>query len=183
MNRFAPQTTNNFYPDLETGVGGYPAVNHRHRELDFAQPGHDVAEESIRFATRRSFLGLVLVAASEKGICAILLGDDANCLGAELRSRFRKATLIAGDAGFQEMAAKVVHAVETPGSKLDLPLDLRGTEFQRRVWQALREIPVGAHRHSLAQVSRRRGSAARMRTLELEHLNPHLFEASDHAIF
>ena len=98
MNRFAPQTTNNFYPDLETGVGGYPAVNHRHRELDFAQPGHDVAEESIRFATRRSFLGLVLVAASEKGICAILLGDDANCLGAELRSRFRKATLIAGDA-------------------------------------------------------------------------------------
>ena len=51
MNRFAPQTTNNFYPDLETGVGGYPAVNHRHRELDFAQPGHDVAEESIRFAT------------------------------------------------------------------------------------------------------------------------------------
>ena len=115
MNRFAPQTTNNFYPDLETGVGDYPAVNHRHRELDFAQPGHDVAEESIRFATRRSFLGLVLVAASEKGICAILLGDDAKCLGAELRSRFRKATLIAGDAGFQEMAAKVVHAVETPG--------------------------------------------------------------------
>ena len=144
MNRFAPQTTNNFYPDLETGVGGYPAVNHRHLKLDFTQPGHHVAEESIRFATRRSFLGLVLVAASEKGICAILLGDDANCLGAELRSRFRKATLIAGDGGLQEMAAKVVHVVETPGSKLDLPLDLRGTEFQRRVWQALREIPVGA---------------------------------------
>jgi hypothetical protein len=77
-----------------------------------------------RFDLRRSFLGLVLVAASEKGICAILLGDDANRLGAELRSRFRKATLIAGGAGFQEMAAKVVHAVETLGSKLDLPLDL-----------------------------------------------------------
>ena len=75
MNRFAPQNKNHFYPGLETGVGGYPAVNHRHRELDFAQPRHDVPEESIRFATRRGFLGLVLVSASEKGICAILLGD------------------------------------------------------------------------------------------------------------
>ena len=90
---------------------------------------------------RESFLGLVLVAASEKGICAILLGENAKRLGAELRSRFPKATLIAGDAGFEEMAAKAVRAFETPGSQLNLPLDMRGTESQRRIWQALREIP------------------------------------------
>ena len=101
-------------------------------------------EESIRFGTRQSFLGMVLVAASEKGVCAILLGDDAKGLVAELRTRFPRATLIAGNAGFAEVAAKVVRAVETPDSKPNLPLDLRGTEFQQCVWRALREIPVGA---------------------------------------
>lgn len=140
MNRFQPQTANNFYPDLQIGERPYPVAGDRCLKLDFTQPGN----ESIHFATRESFLGLVLVAASEKGICAILLGDNAKRLVAELRSRFPTATLIAGDAGFEETVVRAVRAVETPGSKLDLPLDLRGTELQRRVWQTLREIPAGA---------------------------------------
>lgn len=144
MNRLAPQTRNNFCPGLEPDVARYHAVNRRHRKLDFAQSGHDRAKESIQFAISQSFLGLVLVAASEKGICAILLGNQAKSLSADLRSHFPKAALTAGDAGFEEMPAKVVYAVDTPGSKLDLPLDLRGTDLQRRVWQALRAIPVGA---------------------------------------
>ncbi|HET9375716.1 MAG TPA: methylated-DNA--[protein]-cysteine S-methyltransferase [Chthoniobacterales bacterium] len=144
MNRFEPRTTNNFYPDLSIGEERYSITVDRSGELDFAPPGKDGAEESIHFTTRESFLGLILVAASERGICAILLGDNAKRLVAELRSCFPEATLIAGDAGFEETAVKAVRAVETPGSKLDLPLDLRGTELQRCVWQVLQEIPAGA---------------------------------------
>ena len=143
MKLFAPQTTNSGRLNFEIGDGPRPAIARRRRKLDFVRHSDDAAKESIQFVTRQSFLGLVLVAASEKGICAILLGENAKRLGAELRSRFPKATLIAGDAGFEKMAAKAVRAVETPGSKLDLPLDMRGTEFQRRTWQALREIPTG----------------------------------------
>ena len=144
MNRFEPRTTNNFCPDLQIDGERHPITGDRYHKPDFTQPGNDAAEESIHFATRESFLGLILVAASEQGICAILLGDNSKRLVAELRSRFPKATLIAGDAGFEETVVKVVRAVETPGSKLDLPLDLRGTALQRRVWHALREIPAGA---------------------------------------
>jgi O-6-methylguanine DNA methyltransferase len=144
MNRFEPQTTNNVDPDLQIGDEPYPAIGGRCRKHDPPQPGNDATKESIHFATRESFLGLVLVAASKKGICAILLGDNAKRLVAELRSRFPNATLIAGDAGFEGTMIRVVRAFETPGSKLELPLDLRGTELQRRVWQALREIPAGA---------------------------------------
>ncbi|HEU5239511.1 MAG TPA: methylated-DNA--[protein]-cysteine S-methyltransferase [Pyrinomonadaceae bacterium] len=144
MNRFEQRTTNNFYSDLQIDGEPYPITGDRYRKPDFTQPRNEAANESIRFATRKSFLGLILVAASEKGICAILLGDNAKHLVAELRSCFSKASLIAGDADFEETLVKVVRAVETPGSKLDLPIDLRGTELQRRVWQALREIPAGA---------------------------------------
>jgi AraC family transcriptional regulator of adaptative response/methylated-DNA-[protein]-cysteine methyltransferase len=74
---------------------------------------------------------------------AILLGDDTKALTADLRYRFPKSELIVGDVGFEKSEAKVVCAVEAPDSKLDLSPDLRGTEFQQRVWQALREIPTG----------------------------------------
>jgi AraC family transcriptional regulator of adaptative response/methylated-DNA-[protein]-cysteine methyltransferase len=89
-------------------------------------------------------LGSILVAATGKGICAILLGDDPEALVRELDDRFPKATLIAGDEAFEEWVAKVVGLVEAPALGLDLPLDVRGTAFQRRVWQALREIPPGS---------------------------------------
>ena len=97
----------------------------------------------IRFAVGECSLGSILVATSDRGVCAILLGDDPDELARELQDRFPRAMLIGGDAGFEELVAKVVGLVESPRLGLDLPLDVRGTAFQQRVWQALREIPAG----------------------------------------
>ena len=77
-------------------------------------------------------------------MCAILLGDDPDALVRDLQDRFPKARLIGGDAGFEQLVARVVGFVEAPALGLDLPLDVRGTAFQQRVWQALRDIPAGA---------------------------------------
>jgi AraC family transcriptional regulator of adaptative response/methylated-DNA-[protein]-cysteine methyltransferase len=101
------------------------------------------AGTTIRFAVGQSSLGAILAAASDKGVCAILLGDDAEALVHTLQDSFPKADLIGGDAEFEQWMAKIVGFVEAPGLGLDLPLDLRGTAFQQRVWRALSEIPVG----------------------------------------
>jgi AraC family transcriptional regulator of adaptative response/methylated-DNA-[protein]-cysteine methyltransferase len=97
----------------------------------------------IRFAIGECALGSILVAQSDRGVCAIALGDDPDALARELQDRFPKARLLGGDAGFEALVARVVGFVEAPALGLDLPLDLRGTAFQLRVWQALREIPAG----------------------------------------
>jgi AraC family transcriptional regulator, regulatory protein of adaptative response / methylated-DNA-[protein]-cysteine methyltransferase len=97
----------------------------------------------IRFAVGECSLGSVLVARSAKGVCAILLGDDPNALVRELQDRFPRATLLGGDAAFEQTVARVIGLVEAPAIGLDLPLDVRGTAFQHRVWQVLREIPPG----------------------------------------
>jgi AraC family transcriptional regulator of adaptative response/methylated-DNA-[protein]-cysteine methyltransferase len=99
---------------------------------------------AIRFAVGECSLGAILVAQSERGICAILLGDDADALTRDLQDRFPQATLIGGDTAFEQLVAQVVGFVEAPAVGLDLPLDIRGTAFQQRVWQALRTIPAGA---------------------------------------
>ena len=83
------------------------------------------------------------MAQSEIGVCAILLGDDPEVLVRDLQDRFPRATLIGGDAEFEQLVSRVVGFIEAPGLGLDLPLDVRGTAFQQRVWQALQEIPVG----------------------------------------
>lgn len=88
-------------------------------------------------------LGRVLVAATPQGIAAILLGDDADALVRDLERRFKAATLASGDAVLADTTEKVVGLVENPAASLDLPLDMRGTPFQRRVWEALRQIPAG----------------------------------------
>ena len=97
----------------------------------------------IRFAIGECSLGSILVAASGKGVCAILLGDDPDALARDLQDRFPRATLIGADAAFESWVARVVGLVDAPRVGLDLPLDIRGTAFQQRVWQALREIPAG----------------------------------------
>jgi AraC family transcriptional regulator of adaptative response/methylated-DNA-[protein]-cysteine methyltransferase len=97
----------------------------------------------IRFAVGQCSLGAILVAQSDRGVCAILLGDDPDALVRDLQDRFPRARLIGGDADFERLVAVVVGFVEAPGVGLDLPLDVRGTAFQQRVWQALREIPAG----------------------------------------
>src|SRR5947209_16234749 len=96
--------------------------------------------ERIRHAIGESSLGLVLVAATDRGICAIFLGDDLAGLEADLAGRFPRARLEPGDAGFRSWVERVVAFVDAPGTGLDLPLDIRGTAFQRRVWEVLQGI-------------------------------------------
>jgi len=112
--------------------------------------------EEIRFAVGKSSLGAILVASSKKGVAAILLGDNPDTLVRDLQDRFRKARLIGGNKDYEAMVARVVGLVEAPGVGLDLPLDVRGTAFQRRVWQALKEIPVG-QTASYSEIARRIG--------------------------
>jgi AraC family transcriptional regulator, regulatory protein of adaptative response / methylated-DNA-[protein]-cysteine methyltransferase len=99
---------------------------------------------AIRFAVGECSLGSILVARSDKGVCAILLGDDPDLLARELQDRFPRANLIGADSEFEKLVAKIVGFVEAPALGLDLPLDVRGTAFQQRVWQALRKIPAGS---------------------------------------
>ncbi|MDO9336444.1 MAG: bifunctional DNA-binding transcriptional regulator/O6-methylguanine-DNA methyltransferase Ada [Caulobacter sp.] len=101
------------------------------------------AGAEIRFAVGECSLGAILVARSDKGVCAILMDDDPDALVRDLQDRFPKARLVGGDGDFEQLVAQVVGLVERPGIGLDLPLDVRGTAFQQRVWQALRDIPAG----------------------------------------
>jgi AraC family transcriptional regulator of adaptative response/methylated-DNA-[protein]-cysteine methyltransferase len=101
------------------------------------------AGETVRFAVGQSSLGPILVAATEKGVCAIQFDDDPNVLVHALERRFPHATLVGDDAAFMETVATVVAFVDTPHSTLNLPLDIRGTAFQERVWQALTAITPG----------------------------------------
>jgi AraC family transcriptional regulator, regulatory protein of adaptative response / methylated-DNA-[protein]-cysteine methyltransferase len=99
---------------------------------------------AIRFAVGKCSLGSILVAATAKGICAILLGDDPHALVRDLQDRFPQARLRGGDERFEQLVATVVCFVEAPALGLDLPLDVRGMAFQQRVWQVLREIPASS---------------------------------------
>lgn len=119
---------------------------------------------TIGFAVDKCSLGSILVATSKKGVCAIFLGDDPSALTNDLRKRFPKAQLIAGDRHFQDLVAKVIRFVEAPRSDLDLPLDLRGTVFQRRVWKALREIPIGTI-SSYSKIAKRIGAPKAVRAV------------------
>jgi len=102
------------------------------------------ANAQIRFAVGQCSLGAILVAASARGVCAIFLGDDPDALVRDLQERFPRAALVGGDADFERLVARVVGFVEAPRLGLDLPLDVRGTAFQQRVWQALLTIPPGS---------------------------------------
>lgn len=121
-----------FYADATGVLGMTPS--------DFRSGGTNA---DMRFAVGECSLGSILVAASEKGIAAILFGDDPEALVHDLEDRFPNANLIGGDGAFEDVMAKIVGLVEAPEVGFNLPLDMRGTAFQHRVWQALREIPVG----------------------------------------
>ncbi|MFO1113508.1 MAG: bifunctional DNA-binding transcriptional regulator/O6-methylguanine-DNA methyltransferase Ada [Rhodospirillales bacterium] len=118
----------------------------------------------IRFAIGECSLGSILVARSEKGICAISLGDDPDALCRDLQDRFPNAELVGGDAGFESLVATVVGFVEAPRTGLDLLLDVRGTAFQQRVWQALRDIPPG-QTASYTEIARRIGEPRAVRAV------------------
>ncbi|MGC4027554.1 MAG: bifunctional DNA-binding transcriptional regulator/O6-methylguanine-DNA methyltransferase Ada [Steroidobacteraceae bacterium] len=118
----------------------------------------------IRFAVGECSLGAILVAQSQQGICAILLGDDPERLVHDLQDQFPRAELIGGDAGFEQRVAQVVGFIEAPGIGLHLPLDVRGTAFQQRVWQALRSIAPGTTA-SYAEIAARIGAPKAVRAV------------------
>jgi AraC family transcriptional regulator of adaptative response/methylated-DNA-[protein]-cysteine methyltransferase len=122
------------------------------------------AQTDIHFAIGQCSLGAILVAQSPRGVCAILLGDNPHALVCDLQDRFPAARLIGGDAGFEQRVAQVVGLIEAPERGLDLPLDVRGTAFQQRVWQALRDIPPG-QTASYADIARRIGSPKAVRAV------------------
>lgn len=146
---------------VEAGLGRTATVTEAIYEAGFNAPSrfYDTAPERlgmtpsayrdggvgavIRFAVGECSLGSILVAATDRGVCAILLGDDPDALLRDLQERFPRATLQGGDAGFEATVALAVGLVEAPGRALHLPLDISGTAFQQRVWTALRAIPPG----------------------------------------
>jgi AraC family transcriptional regulator of adaptative response/methylated-DNA-[protein]-cysteine methyltransferase len=122
-----------FYESASATLGMKPSA--------YRNGGH---RARIRFAVAQCHLGWVLVAATEKGICAIEFGDAPEALGQHLHAKFPKAELIHDDPDFEVWLARVLAFLESPREALDLPLDIQGTAFQRRVWTALQEIPMGA---------------------------------------
>jgi AraC family transcriptional regulator of adaptative response/methylated-DNA-[protein]-cysteine methyltransferase len=142
-----------FYDNVEAKLGMSPSA--------YRKGGRD---STIRFALGECSLGSILVAASDKGICAIQFGDDPETLLRDLQDRFPEAQLIGGDPSFESMVARVVGFVEAPAQGLDLPLDVRGTAFQQRVWQALREIPSGSTA-SYAEIAERIGRPKAVRAV------------------
>lgn len=119
---------------------------------------------TIRFAIAQCSLGAILVAQSARGVCAILLGDDAQLLAQDLQDRFPQAHLVGDDRSFDTLVAQVVAFVEAPGLGLALPLDVQGTAFQQRVWQALQAIPAGATA-SYTDIAQRIGSPTAARAV------------------
>lgn len=138
-----------------------PFSNDERRAADCARDAWR-APERIRFALGQCFLGAILVAASETGVCAILLGDAPEQLMRELEELFPAAELVGADRAFETWMARVVGFVERPGTGLDLPLDLRGTNFRIRVWRALQEIPPGT-RLGVPRAACRAGGGQRLR--------------------
>lgn len=126
-------SSSRFYEQSDRMLGMKPSA--------FRAGGRDA---EIRFAVGECSLGTILVAASTRGICAILLGDEPEALVHELEDRFPQARLVGGDAAFEAWVARVIGFVDAPAAGLDLPLDIRGTAFQQRVWQALTAIPPGS---------------------------------------
>jgi AraC family transcriptional regulator, regulatory protein of adaptative response / methylated-DNA-[protein]-cysteine methyltransferase len=122
-----------FYENTSKALGMTPS--------QFRAGGPDI---DIFFAIAQCSLGSILVAQSKKGVCAILIGDNPLLLVQDLQDQFPKANLIGAEPGYEDIVAKVVGLIEHPQIGLDLPLDIRGTAFQRRVWQVLQQIPPGS---------------------------------------
>jgi len=142
-----------FYEQAPHMLGMTPAA--------YAQGGTNA---DIRFAVGQSQLGAILVAASARGVCAILMGDDPQALVHELQDKFRRAVLVGDDPAFQQLVAQVIGFIEAPQASWTLPLDVRGTVFQQRVWQALRDIAPG-QTLSYADIAARIGAPKAVRAV------------------
>ncbi|EJN08203.1 bifunctional DNA-binding transcriptional regulator/O6-methylguanine-DNA methyltransferase Ada [Herbaspirillum sp. YR522] len=142
-----------FYANSSAQLGMRPA--------SFRQGGRG---ERIRFAVAQSWLGPLLVAATERGICTVAIDDDPQALVRQLQDRFAQAELIGADAAFEALVARVVASVGDPQRSAQLPLDVRGTAFQQRVWQALRAVPAGTT-VTYSELAQRIGSPTSVRAV------------------
>ncbi len=131
------------------------------KPTEFRDGGRNV---QIRFALGECSLGAILVAATDKGVCSIELGDDPEQMVQDFQDRFPKAELVGADTPFEALVAQVVGFVDSPVGDLDLPLDIRGTAFQERVWAALRQIPTGVTA-SYADIARAIGQPQAVRAV------------------
>lgn len=147
------QSSGRFYEDSARTLGMTPR--------NFRAGG---AQQRIVFAVAQCSLGALLVARSERGVCAIALGDDPEALVRELQDRFARAELLGGDTAFDALVARVGAFVEAPAQGVELPLDIRGTAFQQRVWKALQDIPVGSTA-SYAEIAQRIGAPTAVRAV------------------
>jgi AraC family transcriptional regulator, regulatory protein of adaptative response / methylated-DNA-[protein]-cysteine methyltransferase len=114
------------------------------KPIEIEQLATVTTSDTICFAIGECSLGSILVAKSERGICAVLIGDDPRLLVRDLQEQFPKADLTSNESGYDGLVTKVAGLIEKPGAGLDLPLHVRGTAFQQRVWKALQQIPVGS---------------------------------------
>jgi AraC family transcriptional regulator, regulatory protein of adaptative response / methylated-DNA-[protein]-cysteine methyltransferase len=146
-------SSSRFYEQAATQLGMSP-TRFRERGLN----------ETIRFATTPCELGLLLVAATERGVCSVMLGDEAGELEQLLRQQFSAAEVVPDASGMAEHMAAVLAAMTEHPAAGDLPLDLRATAFQARVWQALRQIPRGQTR-SYADIARAVGQPTAVRAV------------------
>ncbi len=146
-------SSSRFYAEASQALGMKPR--------SYRAGGADVV---IRHAVAGSSLGPVLVAATDKGICAIFFGDDREALQRELSRRFPRASLQSADKPFAKLISAVVAHIEAPAKAFDLPLDIRGTAFQHQVWEALREIPPG-ETVTYGDIARRIGKPAAVRAV------------------
>lgn len=146
-------SSSRFYDQTKDAIGMTPS--------EYRRGG---ANMEIRVSVVTCSLGSVLVAATKKGVCAVLLGDDPKSLRKDLRERFPEAEPIGGDPAFAALVAKVVEKIERPSRKVALPLDVQGTAFQHRVWQELRNIPAG-ETASYAEISERIGRPTAVRAV------------------
>ncbi|MDX5373971.1 MAG: bifunctional DNA-binding transcriptional regulator/O6-methylguanine-DNA methyltransferase Ada [Pseudomonadaceae bacterium] len=141
-----PQAGSVLQAALDAGYSGTRALYEQPSALSPAQRHHKGAGETLRYAIADCPLGLLLLAASERGVCALLFGDDEGELEAELQQRFAAAELKRDQRGLRDWLREAIQQVQEPSRAAGLPLDLRGSAFQQRVWQALREIPPGQTR-------------------------------------
>ena len=142
-----------FYAQAGAALGMQPA--------DYRAGGRG---QTTRFAVGQCSLGAILVAESARGLCAIALGDDPQALVRQLQDQFCNAQLVGGDSAFEQHVAQVIGFVEQPAIGLELPLDVRGSAFQQRVWQALRAVPAG-QTASYAEIARRIGQPSATRAV------------------
>lgn len=120
--------------------------------------------EILTFATGATSLGAFLVAQSNDGICAILFGRNRGELMCDLHARFPDAELVCNEDDLRDLVIDVAKMIESPAGNIALPLDMRGTTFQKTVWQALRDIPPGKTA-SYADVARRIGAPKAVRAV------------------